>query len=56
MDRSPASIDHTAVAMQVSGAGDDAVLTMLMRYVGAFLVPEGDTVVPAGQSSAVVIR
>jgi hypothetical protein len=30
MDRSPASIDHTAVAMQVSGAGDDAVLTMLM--------------------------
>jgi hypothetical protein len=49
MDRSPASIDHTTVAMQVSGAGDDAVLTMLMRYVGAFLVPEGDTVVPASR-------
>ncbi len=45
----PASIDHTAVAMQVSGAGDEAVLTMVMRDVGAFLVPEGDAVVPASQ-------
>ncbi len=35
--------------MQVSGTGDDAVLTMVMRDVGAFLVPEGDTVVPASQ-------
>ena len=35
--------------MQVAGAGEDAVLTMVMRDVGAFLVPEGDAVVPAGQ-------
>jgi hypothetical protein len=49
MDASPACIDHTVVAMQVSGTGDDAVLTMVMRDVGAWLVPEGDTVVPASQ-------
>ncbi|HLQ54513.1 MAG TPA: phosphotransferase [Streptosporangiaceae bacterium] len=49
MARSPASIDDTTVAMQVSGVGDDAVLTVVMRDVGAFLVPEGDAVVPPGQ-------
>jgi hypothetical protein len=49
MARTPDSIDHTVVAMQVSGAGDDAVLTVVMRDVGPFLVPEGDTVVPASQ-------
>jgi hypothetical protein len=47
MARAPASIDHTVVAMAVSGTGDDAVLTMVMRDVGAFLVAEGDTAVPA---------
>jgi len=46
MDRAPGSIDHTMVTMQVSGAGDDAVLTMVMGDVGDCLVPEGDTVVP----------
>ena len=45
----PGCIDHTVVAMQVSGTGDDAVLTMVMHDIGAFLVPEGDAVVPAGQ-------
>src|SRR5712692_8903762 len=49
MARSPASIDDTTVAMQVSGVSDDAVLTVVMRDVGAFLVPEGDAVVPPGQ-------
>jgi len=49
MARTPASIDHTVVAMQVSGVGDDAVLTVVMRDVGTFLVPEGDAVVPASQ-------
>jgi Phosphotransferase enzyme family len=49
MAGSPGCIDHTVVAMQVSGSGDDAVLTMVMRDVGAFLVPEGDAVVPASQ-------
>src|ERR1039458_490111 len=49
MARAPGSIDHTVVAMQVSGAGDDAVLTMIMRDIGPHLVPEGDTVVPASQ-------
>jgi Phosphotransferase enzyme family len=49
MAAAPASIDHAVVAMAVSGTGDDAVLTMLMRDVGSRLVPEGDTPVPAGQ-------
>jgi hypothetical protein len=54
MARSPGCIDHTVVAMQVSGAGDDAVLTMVMRDVGAFLVPEGDTVVPGSQHAGFI--
>jgi phosphotransferase family enzyme len=49
MGQAPASIDHTMVAMQVGGTGDDAVLTMVMRDVGDCLVPEGDAVVPASQ-------
>jgi hypothetical protein len=54
MARSPACIDHTVVAMQVSGAGEDAVLTTVMRDVGAFLVPEGDAVVPASQHAGFI--
>jgi hypothetical protein len=54
MGRSPGCIDHTVVAMQVSGTGDDAVLTMVMRDVGACLVPEGDTVVPASQHAGFI--
>ncbi|MGH9003723.1 MAG: aminoglycoside phosphotransferase, partial [Acidimicrobiia bacterium] len=46
MDQAPACIDHTVVAMEVAGEGDDAVLSMLMRDVGPHLVPEGDDVVP----------
>ena len=34
MDRAPGCIDHTVVAMDVDGAGDEAVLTMVMRDVG----------------------
>jgi hypothetical protein len=56
MARTPGCIDHTVVAMQVSGAGDDAVLTMVMRDVGACLVAEGDTVVPARQHRGFIER
>src|ERR1700683_1168979 len=42
MDDVPSFIDHTVVAMELSGVGDDAVLSMLMRDVGPYLVPEGD--------------
>ncbi|MHB8463413.1 MAG: aminoglycoside phosphotransferase [Acidimicrobiales bacterium] len=49
MDQAPTCIDHTVVAMEVTGTGDDAELAMLMRDVGPFLVPEGDAVVPAAQ-------
>lgn len=49
MERAPACIDHTVVAMQVDGSGDHAVLTTVMRDVAEHLVPEGDAVVPAVQ-------
>src|SRR5437588_3008696 len=49
IDRAPACIDHTVVAMQVDGSGDDAVISIVMRDVAAHLVPEGDAVVPAAQ-------
>lgn len=47
MDRAPACIDHTVVAMEIAGDGDEAVLSMLMRDVAGHLVPEGDAPVPA---------
>lgn len=49
MDRVPDCIDHTVVAMGLSGGGDDAVLTMMMRDVAPHLVPEGDAMVPVAQ-------
>lgn len=49
MDKVPASIDHTVVAMEIAGTGDDAVLSMLMRDVGDCLVPPGDDQVPQSQ-------
>lgn len=49
MDQVPACIDHTVVAMEVDGEGDDAVLSVLMRDVAGHLVPEGDDVVPVAQ-------
>jgi hypothetical protein len=49
MARAPDCIDHTVVAMQLSGEGDDSVLTMIMRDVAPYLVPEGDEVVQATQ-------
>jgi hypothetical protein len=46
MDRVPACIDHTLVALEIEGQGDYAELSMLMRDVGQHLVPYGDDVVP----------
>ena len=54
MDAAPACIDHTVVAMEVDGEGDDAELRMLMHDVAPWLVPEGDTVVTAAQHGAFV--
>lgn len=42
MDGAPPEIDHTVVGMALDGEGDEAVLTMLMRDVGEWLIPEGD--------------
>jgi Phosphotransferase enzyme family len=49
MDQAPDLIDHTVVAMDLTGAPGDAVLTIVMRDVGASLVPPGDATVPAVQ-------
>ncbi|MGH8972830.1 MAG: phosphotransferase family protein [Acidimicrobiia bacterium] len=54
MDQVPDCIDHAVVAMEVAGAGDDAVLSMLMHDVGPHLVPEGDAVVPDAQHQAFI--
>jgi hypothetical protein len=49
MDKAPGCIDHTVVAMEVAGTGDDATLSVLMRDVGACLVPAGDAPITLGQ-------
>jgi len=49
MDRIPTVIDHAVVAMEISGVGEDAELSILMRDVTAGLVPEGDSSVRAAQ-------
>lgn len=46
MAAAPPEIDHATLGMAVDGDGDEAVLTMLLRDVGPWLVPEGDTIVP----------
>jgi len=42
MDQVPTFIDHAVVAMEISGVGDAAQLSILMHDVGLHLVPEGD--------------
>lgn len=37
----PAEIDHGVVGMAADGEGDSALLTILMRDLGAYLIPEG---------------
>ena len=54
MDRFPDCIDHAVVAMDLAGTGDDAVLTIVMRDVGEFLVPPGDAVVPMSQHAGFI--
>jgi hypothetical protein len=54
MDQSPDCIDHTVVAMDLTGAGEDAVLTIVMREVGEYLVPPGDAILPAAQHGAFI--
>ena len=54
MDRFPECIDLAGVAMDLAGGGDDAVLTIVMREVGGFLVPPGDAVVPADQHAGFI--
>ncbi len=46
MQGAPAEIDHAVVGMAVEGEGEDALLTILMRDIGAHLIPEGDAVIP----------
>jgi Phosphotransferase enzyme family len=54
MDKAPACIDHTVVAMEVAGTGDQAVLSVLMRDIGPCLVPPGDAPVRQAQHEAFI--
>ncbi|MGN6474758.1 MAG: phosphotransferase family protein, partial [Mycobacteriales bacterium] len=54
MDRAPACIDHTVVAMEVEGDGDAAVCSTLMRDVADLLVPEGDTIISPSQHESFI--
>ena len=54
MDESPSCIDHAVVAMGLDGVGSDAVLTIVMRDIGGFLVPPGDAMLPAGQHAGFI--
>lgn len=49
MHGAPECIDHALVGMAVEGSGERARLTMLMRDVGEYLVPEGDEIVAEEQ-------
>jgi Phosphotransferase enzyme family len=46
MAQAPACIDHAVVGMALEGDGPGARLSILMRDIGTWLVPEGDEVVP----------
>ena len=56
MDRSQDCIDHTVAAMDRTGTGDDAELTVVMRDVGRLLVPPGDAIVSAGQHARFIVH
>ncbi|MDP9336311.1 MAG: phosphotransferase [Actinomycetota bacterium] len=45
MSEVPAEIDHAVVGMAADGENEDALLTILMRDIGAHLIPEGDEVI-----------
>jgi len=52
MDKAPGCIDHTVVAMDLTGTGEEAVLSVLMRDIGQCLVPPGDARVAQAQHEA----
>jgi hypothetical protein len=54
MGQAPDCIDHAVVAMGLTGTGGDAVLTIVMRDIGEFLVRPGDAIVPAGQHAGFI--
>jgi hypothetical protein len=54
MDESPGCIDHAVVAMDLAGPGEDAVLIIVMRDIGALLVPPGDAILPTGQHAGFI--
>jgi hypothetical protein len=49
LDEVPTCIDPAVVAMEIKGDGDHAELSILMRDVTAYLVPEGDALVSQAQ-------
>jgi hypothetical protein len=49
MDRAPAEVDHAVAGMALEGSGPGAVLGILMRDAGPWLVPPGDDVLETAQ-------
>jgi hypothetical protein len=49
MHRAPTCIDHATVAMAVEDGPDGTRLSILMRDIGRWIVPEGDTVITLDQ-------
>jgi hypothetical protein len=49
MDALPRHIDPAVTAMEVTGVGDEAMLSILMPDVAELLVPEGDEVIALSQ-------
>jgi hypothetical protein len=54
MQQAPSCIDHAVVGMAVTGDGHDAPLSILMRDIGPWLIPEGDDVIDASVHDAFI--
>ncbi len=50
----PPEIDHAVVGMAADGEGEDALLTILMRDIGAGLFPEGDSTISADDNLGLI--
>ena len=54
MQRAPSCIDHAVVGMAVTGEGRDAPLSILMRDIAPWLIPEGDDLIDPGVHQAFI--
>jgi hypothetical protein len=54
MERATACVDPAVTAMSLAGVGDGAVLTIVMRDVGPFLIPPGDDLITPSQHAGFI--